>query len=461
MIREAVMMNKAAIAIDIGTTTLEAVLVDENGRILRETARPNGGAAYGADVMSRIRAAVEGAPLQEVMRRDLTAMIGELLPDEDDSGHDPGTDAGMKTTPAISYIVVAGNTTMLHILRGYDCSGLARYPYTPVSLAAERLPAGDVLPEIRPAYAHAEIILMPGISGFVGADIAAGLYAEEVTSLEGTTLFLDLGTNGEMALIRHGEGGGGLQISVCSTAAGPVFEGAGIQCGCRGVPGAISGVVVVPSSDASAGYGGEYVARCRTIGQAPPVGICGSGVLEAVAELARYHIIDENGLLSDPWFREGFLLAERDPQRALTAKEAGSLPDQRDTAPSEIRLYQEDVRAVQLAKAAIRAGAETLPLSCGMTARAIDSVLVAGAFGTALNFSRLEPLGLLPPGLTGSCRSVGNTSLKGAVKAAVTLLAGRWEALLDDLAWITSAATEIPLAGRQDFEACFLSMMGF
>ena len=171
------------------------------------------------------------------------------------------------------------------------------------------------------------------------------------------------------------------------------------------------------------------------------------------------HIIDENGLLSDPWYAEGFPLA----QGAINAHPQGrpvSQPGAGDN-PAGIRIYQDDIRAVQLAKAAIRAGAETLPLACGFTSRDIDNVLVAGAFGAALNFSRLEPIGLLPPGLLARCRSVGNTSLKGAVKAATMLLTGHKEHLMDDLSHITSVSSEVPLAGRQDFEACYLSMMGF
>ncbi len=175
-----------------------------------------------------------------------------------------------------------------------------------------------------------------------------------------------------------------------------------------------------------------------------PPGLCGSGVLTAVSELVRTGLIDETGLLADPWFSEGFLLAKR--------------PD-----GTAIRLYQEDIRAVQLAKAAICAGAETLSLSQGIPVKDIDTVLVAGAFGGALPFSDMEPLGLLPPVLLKKCHSVGNAALKGTIRILRAVLEGpdAERSVLSQLDDLIRRASELPLAGRQDFEALYLARMGF
>ncbi|MCR4764190.1 MAG: ASKHA domain-containing protein, partial [Lachnospiraceae bacterium] len=379
--------RKFGIAVDIGTTTIEAALISENGEIARTSLCPNAGTRFGADVMSRIRAASEGhgEELSALLKQNITEAIRKLLAvvyDADGgvsvtSTGGPETDGADTQGPppmvepaSCTAIVLAGNTAMLHMLNGYDCSGLGVYPYSPVTLAWEEKSVQDLFPGLPAVCAEARVILLPGISAFVGADITAGLYAcglaegspvkpasaktQEPASADGspvkpasaetqepasedgspvkpasaktqepasvadgtspvsgqTTLFLDLGTNGEMALITpddRTDRAGNTRIRVCSTAAGPVFEGAGIRDGMRGTPGAIAEVVLVPG--AGRDPASAVQTRCRTIDNAPAVGICGSGVLEAVSELARLHLIDKDGLLSEPWFTEGFPLA--------------------------------------------------------------------------------------------------------------------------------------------------------
>ena len=416
------------IGIDIGTTNIAAAAVDPEGRILREAACGNSGACYGLDVMSRIGVAAAGkaGELRDLMQEDIAGLITELL----GRGGREVSDGGLQA------VAIAGNTAMLHILNGYETAGLGKYPYTPVSVDCEEKRLGEVLEtKLSEDLREIPVFILPGISAFVGADIVSGLYATEILRrpAEETILFLDLGTNGEMALKR------GRDLTVCSTAAGPVFEGAGIRCGMRGESGAISDVLLVPSVKGGIADAGVE-ARCRTIGGKPPRGICGSGVLKAVSETVRMKLTDQEGLFREPWFSQGLLLA------------AGA-------DGGEIRLYQEDIRAVQLAKAAIRAGAETLPLSCGITAGDIDEVLVAGNFGSALELSGIAPLGLLPAALLSRCRSAGNTALAGAVKLLVQTAGGRREEALSELSEITDHAAQLSLAGRQDFEACYLAMM--
>ena len=415
-------MEKKAygIAADIGTTTLACALTDESGEVLSETAAPNKGAAFGADVMSRIEAAAGGHlfEIRDLLRAQLTSLFAELT-----AGRDMLRDSDI-------VITLAGNTAMLHMLRGYDCSGLGVYPYTPVTLDAEEPDAKEILAPDVPAsgLTDAAVSIFPGISGFVGADIVSGLYAMGIPfdDLPRPLLFVDLGTNGEMAIVRgRGEN---VRISVCSTAAGPVFEGAGVRFGMPAGSGAISEVFIqTKGADA----------RCRVIGGTEPVGICGSGILEAVSEMARNHIIDSTGLLSEPWFSGGMRIA------------------------GDVKIYQEDIRAVQLAKAAIRAGTESLPLSCGMRSTDAAVVLVAGAFGRAINFSRLVPLGMFNKALTGRCRAVGNTSLQGAVRLAAEIVCNRKKEAMNRIRLIADRSEEVILADRQDFKALYMSMMNF
>ena len=244
-------------------------------------------------------------------------------------------------------------------------------------------------------------------------------------------LFVDLGTNGEMALVRgRGEDA---RIAVCSTAAGPVFEGAGVRFGMPAGPGAISEVYIQTRGT----YRSGADVRCRVINGGTARGICGSGILEAVSEMARNHIIDSTGLLSEPWFTDGMNIS------------------------GDVRIYQEDIRAVQLAKAAIRAGTESLPLSCGMRCTDAAIVLVAGAFGRAVSFSRLAPLGMFNKAILGRCRAVGNTSLQGAVRLAAKIACGHKKEAMSRIRLIADRSEEVILADRQDFKALYMSMMNF
>ena len=404
------------IAADIGTTTLVCALTDRDGNILAKVSAPNKGAVYGADVMSRIQAAAGDrlVTLRDLLRSQLTSAFAEL------------TSAAALPGGAETEITLSGNTAMMHILRGLDCSGLGTYPYTPVTVEAAELRADELFDERAAGLSGARVHLFPGISGFVGADIVSGLYSLGIPfdDLPRPLLFADIGTNGEMAVVTgRGEDA---EIKVCSTAAGPVFEGAGIRSGMPAGKGAISEVYIRPPE-----------IRCRVIGGGEPSGICGSGILEAVSELARTHMIDRTGLLSEPWFTDGLKLA------------------------GDVRIYQEDIRAVQLAKAAVRAGTETLPLSCGIRAQDVAQLVIAGAFGTALNMSRLSHLGMFNEALLGRCRIAGNTSLAGAVKFASDIAQGRKKEAMSRIRLIAERSVEISLADRQDFKALYMSVMGF
>ena len=440
------------IAIDIGTTTVCAALVAlPDGNIRKEAARMNTGRLLGADVISRIKACIDGSSmmLQDMMRTDLTALLTTLVtPDVADH---------------VRCIVIAGNTTMLHILRGYSCVGLGTFPYTAVTLAPEELKLKEVLPKVSFLAADTGVILFPGFTAFVGGDIVAGVYAlmgehcvkgtgtmTQVAECviapvplthESTTLMLDLGTNGEMALVEQSPRGAH-RITVCSTAAGPVFEGGGISCGMGGIAGAIAHVKMASVQD-----GGPAATRCEVIGDGKPLGLCGTGVLETVAELRRAGYIDETGLMAEPYFTEGFPL--------VTAENSGT--------GNPIRFTQDDVRAVQMAKAAIRAGMETLLRAAGIAEESVDAVYVAGGYGQHMDFAAVAPLQMIPDALLPKCRAAGNTALKGCVKLLVDGMGTTQGtvpcATIADLALLASEKKEVVLAQEDDFEMRYYDAM--
>ena len=378
------------IAVDIGTTTVAMALVRRNDHeILSTAACVNGQRIYGADVITRIKASTDGKKkeLQRLIRENLADGIKKLL-----------TEAGV-SMDRIGKIVISGNTTMGHLLMGYDCDTLGVYPFTPVNIdfikgsareiilerpAARRtrLPAGRrmELRRERCLPAGPGVTILPGISTFVGGDITAGLLACGFDRNEEICMLIDLGTNGEMAL------GNKDRILVTSTAAGPAFEGGNISQGCGSIPGAVCHVEI----------NGTDV-QVWTIKDRPPVGICGTGVLETTAELLKEEWVDASGMMDEEYFDEGFPVAE---------KEDGT----------KILFTQQDVREIQLAKAAVRAGMETLILRYGAPREAISRIYLAGGFGFKLDTEKAIAIGMLPEDFRGRIEAVGNSALAGALQ---------------------------------------------
>lgn len=388
-----------AIAIDLGTTTLAFVLIDLRGDILKKYTAINPQRAYGADVISRIKASNEGKG------HILKFLIGnELI-------------LGIKTLAAeykidltdIKRIAISGNTAMIHLLMGYPCEGLGVYPFTPYkkgfiySYSDELFDISERIP----------VVILPSISGFVGGDISAGLLACGFDKTENPCLFIDLGTNGEMALGNRG------RILVTSAPAGPAFEGGNISCGVGGIGGAICHVSSLKNK-----------LKFETIDGLPPIGLCGTGVIELTACLLNEGIIDRTGLLSDKYFDKGFYI-------------------------DGIRFLQADIRNVQLAKAAIRAGIEILLKNYGISYDRLDRVYVAGGFGYYLDISKAVDIGLLPPAVKDKAEAAGNTALSGAVLASVD---SRTENRLER---ILSVANEIYLSDDREFNDLFVRYMSF
>ncbi len=392
-----------AIAIDLGTTTLAFSLVDMVSKQIPHTVtKLNSQRKYGADVLSRIQASVDGKQeeLRACIQKDLREGIDELLKE--------------CRIMDIDHIAISGNTTMIHLLMGYDCSTLGVYPFAPVNTELISETAEEIIGFKQPG-AEIKTTILSSISAFIGGDIVAGLYALDFASNKEISLFLDLGTNGEIAL------GNCDRILTTSVAAGPAFEGGNISCGTGSVAGAIC-AVEINRNDVSD-------IKLNTIHNVPPCGICGTGVIETVAELLKCGLIDETGLLADEYFDTGFPLTnEQEP----------------------IIFTQQDIRQFQLAKAAVRTGIEVLTKEYGITMDEIDKVYIAGGFGYHLNINKAASIGLIPPELTTKATAAGNTSLAGAVKYLGDTNAS------DTIQRIKNASEDIILANDSDFQELYL-----
>jgi uncharacterized 2Fe-2S/4Fe-4S cluster protein (DUF4445 family) len=368
------------LAADIGTTKIAVYLVDlETGKTLASKGLMNPQISYGEDVVSRIFAASRSA--------ENTARLQMLL-----------VDALNQTASALcaeahanpSHIVdasIVGNTAIHHLFLQLPVSQLGMSPYVPAVQAAVDVKARDLGLRIAPgAYVH----LLPNIAGYVGADHVAMLLATKISESQGTVLALDIGTNTEICLTHKGK------MTSVSCASGPAFEGAHIKFGMRAAPGAIEHVRLA----------GEQL-EIQTIGGEPPVGICGSGLLDAVAQLRVNNVLDATGRM-----RPHPLVRIRDGKMEFVLVERG----ERDA----ITVSQKDVRELQLAKAAIRLGVRALADAEGLTEDQIEEVLIAGAFGTFIDVESAVTIGMLPALPLDRFKQVGNAAGTGARLALIS-----------------------------------------
>ena len=389
--------RKTFLAVDIGTTTIAAALAEkETGAVLATAGCGNSQRIFGQDVLSRIKASVAGTgeKLKTLIRQDILNLLEEIQKKQKDI--------------VIEHIYIAGNTTMEHLYMGDSCEGLGKAPFTPVSLA-----------ERKASLSNIPVTLLPGISAFVGADIAAGMLACGMDEEERPSLLLDLGTNGEMVLALEDK------MIATSAPAGPALEGGNISCGVASVTGAISKVRVI----------GERTI-IGTIGNAPATGICGTGVLELVAGLYENHIIDASGQMKEKYREEGFPLARMKDGKQIT-------------------FTQQDIREVQLAKAAIHSGIELLLEHAGISMGEIKKVYLAGGFGVYLDVHIAAGIGLLPSELEKCTKAVGNTSLQGCIAY------GSSEENRSRTEEMIKKCESINLAEQADFEERYVANMNF
>lgn len=360
---------KTAIAIDIGTTTIAMQLINITTMEPLDTYTTiNHQRVYGADIISRISVSNNGKldELQLTILKDLENGLKYLK---------------NKLDKPIESIVITGNTTMIHLLLGYPCNTLGVYPFRPYSISSITSTYNKIFKKLEnKRQENIKIEILPGISTFIGADIVSGLLSCNFDSNTDINLFVDLGTNGEMAI------GNKNKILVTSTAAGPAFEGGNIKNGIGSIQGAISAVTIDKENKCSV----------QTIGNKKPVGICGTGVVEIVYELLKKDLIDETGLLDDMYFEKGFPIAKLENNEMIyfTAK---------------------DVREIQLAKSAIRSGLEILIKKYEVTCKNIKHVFVAGGFGYKLNIEKAIGIGMFPEELESKIITIGNSSLQGGI----------------------------------------------
>lgn len=377
-------------AVDIGTTTLALRLFDlPTGRCLGVSSMANPQIAVAADVIGRIGAAMDGR--LEHLRSMIASAIETLIAQS-------AAQAGVEPS-SVQTLAVTGNTTMLYLVTGRNPEPLSHSPFEADCLFDETVQLGS-----RTAY------LPPCLHAFVGADITCAVLASGMMKKDDIALLCDVGTNGEIALWKDGV------LYVSSTAAGPAFEGAGITCGCGSIPGAIDRVTVR-----------DGALEVSTIRHQPAAGLCGSGLVDAVAAMLELEWVDETGAMDD---------------------DEVALKD-------SVVLTQADIRAVQLAKAAIAAGIECLLRTAGVKHEQVQKVYLAGGFGSHLNLNNAARIGLLPESLIARTEVIGNAALDGTV---MTLLRGE---SLHELRRIASCASHVDLGGNPVFNEQYVEMMFF
>lgn len=384
----------SAVCIDIGTTTAAFELITDKGTLKTyKTINPQ--RRFGLDVLSRIEASNRGRgnELASLIRYTLVNGYKELTREFGDT----------------KKIVIAGNTAMVHMLLNKSCRTLGEYPFSSEYLGTLKT-TFDKLTDA--GCEPVETVLYGGISPFIGGDIVSGLYMCDFDRQDSINMFIDLGTNAEMAI------GNSSAVLVTSAAAGPAFEGGRISCGMGSVDGAVCG------ADLRTG-------ALKTIGNKPPAGLCGTGIIELASELLEAGIIDETGLLSDDYFVNGYRLSE------------------------DIVFTQEDIRQVQTAKSAVRSGIEVLVREYGTSLDKVDTFYLAGGFAYGLSIEKACRTGLLPKEVIGKTKILGNSSLGGCAKYCSQSDAD------SRIEHIKSISSEFSLALSSGFEGEYLKNMNF
>ncbi|MDR2594668.1 MAG: ASKHA domain-containing protein [Fibromonadaceae bacterium] len=405
------------LSLDIGTTTLVLSLIDLNdGREIDSVSAMNPQAVYAQDVLSRIKFASSEEGL-ETMRSALITEVNKMLEILEQRSN--------KSKENIYEAIFSGNTCMLHLAAGVQPAALGKYPYTSAIEGISTLKAVDMGLNISNAGV---VYLPPCISAYVGADITSGILASSLFELNGVTLFVDIGTNGEMVIGANGK------LCAASTAAGPAFEGMNIAKGMRAGNGAVEEFEIAD---------GEI--RIKVIGNTKAVGICGSGLIDIVGELVFHNVISKSGKFSDAAQLPPFLaerLIEQDGKKVFQVE-------------GDVVLTQKDIRQVQLAKGAIRAGIEYLLRAKNTPPEQVDRVLIAGSFGYHLRAKSLININLMPKEFEGKIEFVGNTSSSGGI---AFLLGKQYRAKMEKK---IKEIEVLELANMPDFEKLFVKTLNF
>ena len=376
-------------AIDIGTTTVSMVLVDlESGKILAKGSSGNGQIRYGADVINRIIQSTKpgGKKLLQdaIVKETLNPILGNLC-----------KSAGINAKSIVN-LAIGANTTMNHLLVGVDADPVRMDPYIPSFFSWEGLKAGDLKLVANPL---APIIIAPNIGSYVGGDITAGTLATMMWDKDEMTLFIDLGTNGEIVF------GNRDFLMSCACSAGPAFEGGDISCGMRATDGAIEAITIDKET---------LEPTLTIVGEAgqKPVGICGSGIIDMIAELYRVKAINARGLFS----RENRRILR---DRHGCGRYVVAFPEESETG-REVSINEVDIDNFIRAKGAIYSGIDTLLQSVDMTPDCIDRICVAGGIGSGINMKNAISIGMLPDVELEKYSYIGNSSLTGAYAMVVS-----------------------------------------
>jgi uncharacterized 2Fe-2S/4Fe-4S cluster protein (DUF4445 family) len=413
-----------AFAVDVGTTTVVVAVIDlTNGEVLARAGDFNAQIRFGDNVITRIVAAKSPRVREQMRLAVIKETIFSLLAKAcNDAGRDTDRLAGG---------ILAGNTTMLHLLTGEDPAGLGVVPFTPKFIESRTMTTAELGLGVKGTAAlrsNLPMVLLPGFSAYVGADLAAGVYATGMMSDEKPSLLVDIGTNGEIVLQSDGK------LFGCATAAGPAFEGSGLLAGTRAQAGAISHVTLA---------GGEqFGLKLETIGGGDPMrapGLCGTAYVDFLVTMRRAGLLMPSGRFdAEKWQRIPVALRSKTPG-GLTLKIAG-----------ELCINEADIASLLQAKAAIGAGIETLLRAAHLCATDIGTLYLAGGFGLYIDVEHAIALGLLPGFKREQVKVVGNTSLGGAILAALDR-----RALPEMLAWRKSAQI-LELNEQPCFEDCYL-----
>ncbi len=372
---------------DVGTTTLVCHLVDCNGQTLGQAAKYNSQARFGADIIRRIIYSTQSPEneneLRDTIVSDINALIDELL-----SKHRIGIQD-------VTYVCATGNTTMMHMLLGLPAEDIRKEPYVGAAYRVPPFRAAEVGLHVHP---RGLLYCLPSVAGFVGADVVAGIFATGLTRREEPAMLIDVGTNGEIVI-------GCKEFLVCASAsAGPAFEGAELRCGMRATRGALDHIQLADA---------DKVLSYSTVGSAPPVGICGTGYVDLIAEMLRTGVVDKTGRIQ-----------EDSCDQRIRAGEHGQLeyvvvPAEQAGIDNDVVITQGDVSNILRAKGAIYAASSVLLKALDMNFETLSEIMVAGAFGNFLNLENAVLIGLLPDLPSEKLRFVGNTALAGAKLAAL------------------------------------------
>ena len=400
------------VAIDIGTTGLSAYLIDmRNGDIINKTSCLNPQTEFGGDVLSRITFAINNEDGTKILRdfivNEVNLMVKELVDD-------------IYELEDIYRIMIAANTTMLHLFAGVNPSSIAKAPYTATFLDKMDLASREIGININ---REGIVTLLPSASAYVGADILAGIVANDFQKKRNSAIFIDIGTNGEIVAISDGK------MVATSTAAGPALEGMNISCGLRAEDGAIDSFTIDE----------DYKISFTTIGSGKAKGICGSGLIDIAAYMVQKEIILKSGRFN----------------KNINNKISHKVRVKKFYITEDIYISQKDIRQIQLAKGAISAGISMLLKEINISLETLTEVVIAGAFGYHINPESIKTIGLIPKGFKGKITFVGNSSIEGARLALLN------RGILETIISFHDKIEIVELSTKDTFQDYFIKALSF